>query len=175
MEEIWKDIQGYEGLYQVSNLGRVKSMEMMLFRGKGYYKKPIKIRKLTHGKNGYYSVVLMTKKRFYVHRLVAKAFLQNENNYPCINHIDGNKLNNVVTNLEWANYSQNSKHAIKNGLSKMPSTVGEKNSQSKLTNGQVYEIKYVLKGLNHLEISKIYNVKRSTIQAILSNRNWKHI
>lgn len=108
-KEIWKDIEGYEGLYQVSNLGRVKSKLR-----KGRILKPINTKK-------YYSVILCknsTTKEIYVHRLVAYAFIPNPQNKPFINHIDGNKQNNYVENLEWCTQSENCRHAYKIGLNK---------------------------------------------------------
>lgn len=103
MNEVWRDIIGYEGLYQVSNLGKVRS----LFR----YKKVLK--PLLVGA-GYYQVQLSQKGNVKVkllHRLVAIAFLDNPNNLPCVNHKDGDKSNNTVTNLEWCTYSDNEKHS----------------------------------------------------------------
>lgn len=97
--EIWKDIPEYEGLYQVSNQGRVKS----LFR----YKKVLKPNIL---KNGYETVELFKNKssrRMLVHRLVAMAFIENPNNLPQVNHKDENKQNNFVENLEWVTAIEN--------------------------------------------------------------------
>ena len=109
--EEWRDIPGYEGYYQVSNLGRVKGLSRWINGNKqGYTTEHI----LKEGKNkGYCRVTLSvdTKhKNFSVHRLVAIAFIPNPNNYPQINHKDGNKANNIVTNLEWCNASQNNFH-----------------------------------------------------------------
>ncbi len=106
LNEIWKPIKGYEGLYEVSNLGRVKS----LVNNKGQYRE--KILTPIIGK-GYYRVRLFKNKQnklYSVHRLVAEAFLDNPNNLPCINHKDENKLNNIVTNLEYCTYSYNSNY-----------------------------------------------------------------
>lgn len=114
MKEIWKDIKGYEGLYQVSNLGRVKS-----FPRKGTHTKREHI--LIVGKNhkGYFQVKLTKKckaKTISVHRLVAEAFIPNPDNLPQINHKDGNKDNNCVNNLEWCTNEYNMKEAIRLGL-----------------------------------------------------------
>ena len=107
-EEIWKDIEEYEGLYQVSNLGRVYSV------------KRNKYKKLSKDKDGYLFVCISKQgkhKGYRVHRLVAQAFIPNPENKPQINHIDGDKTNNVMKNLEWVTCKENIIHAHKNGLS----------------------------------------------------------
>lgn len=101
--EIWKDIPGYEGYYQVSNFGRVKSLRRVLKAG---------LRK------GYLYISLRNKK-FNIHRLVAIAFIPNPGNLPEVDHIDGNKLNNNANNLKWATRQQNELNPItKNRISK---------------------------------------------------------
>lgn len=111
MEEIWKDIKGYEGLYQISSFGRVKSLERKVKARYNYQLIKEKIRKLNKTTAGYLYVVLSKKgvnQTHLVHRLVAEAFLQkNEENLECINHIDENKENNSITNLEWCSYQYN--------------------------------------------------------------------
>ena len=111
MKEIWKDIKGFEGLYQVSNLGRVKSLK---------YMKSDKEMVLKSGKNkGGYSLVRLTasgKQYYLIHRLVAEAFIANSQNLPCVNHIDGDKSNNTVENLEWVSHKENTRHAFDTGL-----------------------------------------------------------
>jgi hypothetical protein len=107
MGEIWKDIEGYEGLYQVSNLGRIKSLK----------RKRIRILKLFHDKGGYIWVSLRKDNighRMYVHHLVAFAFISGLSKE--INHKDGDKSNNNANNLEWSNRSKNMKHAYSLGL-----------------------------------------------------------
>ena len=104
--EIWKDIPGYEGLYQVSNMGSVKS----LIRNKILKQNILSC---------YYQVRLYKNniwKVKYVHRIVAECFIPNTDNKSCINHIDCNKLNNIVSNLEWCTSSENQKHALANNL-----------------------------------------------------------
>ena len=118
MEEIWKDIEGYNGLYQVSNMGRVKSIDHYASNGQKIILYKGKIRK-QNVHNGYLYVELsknnVANTRL-VHRLVARAFIENPNCYNTINHIDGNKLNNNYKNLEWCTQRQNVNHAVDTGL-----------------------------------------------------------
>lgn len=111
MEEIWKDIAGYEGRYMVSNFGRVKSMRCLAHDGE-------KIMKTVRHHTGYMIVSLGRKPRkvFLVHVLVANAFIENKEKKPYVNHIDGNKANNKASNLEWVTAKENTSHAIKTGL-----------------------------------------------------------
>lgn len=113
MKEIWKDIKGYEGLYQVSNLGRVKSIP------RKYTKKEERILKATID-HGYMTIWLFKKgkgKGKRIHRLVAENFINKTNDERnIVNHKDGNKANNKVDNLEWCTQKENVNHAIKNGL-----------------------------------------------------------
>lgn len=131
--EIWRPIKGYEDLYEVSNLGRIKSMERFeTGNGYGEYnRKPI-IKKQNFGTNGYLCTILTKnkiKKTFSIHRTVAVIFIDNPNNKRCVNHRDGDKTNNSVDNLEWCTHSENMYHAFKNGLAR--NKKGGENKSSK--------------------------------------------
>ena len=132
-KEVWKDVQGYEGKYQVSNFGRIKSLERKEFmaRNNCYRVRKEKVLKPDIDKQGYEKVCLYKNgkgKNIFVHRLVAIAFIKNPNNHPIINHIDEVPLNNLATNLEWCTHSYNSTYRgakerqVKNILKKIQST-----------------------------------------------------
>lgn len=113
MEEYWKDIEGYEGLYKVSNLGRVKSLSRYHWNGSGWCKSKDRILKprIDKNKKTYYSVQLVKgghKNGIRIHRIVAKTFIPNPNNYPMVNHKNENKLDNRIENLEWCDGKYNS-------------------------------------------------------------------
>ena len=112
MKEIWKAIKDYEGKYEVSNLGRVKSLERTSRLNRKIKERILAPREHTGG----YLRVQLSRKDFYIHRLVAETFIPNPENKPMVNHKDGNKHNNCVDNLELVTHSENEKHAYKNNL-----------------------------------------------------------
>jgi hypothetical protein len=164
--EIFKDIPGYEGKYQASNLGKIKSLGNNAKRSE-------KILKASLEGSGYEFVNLYKnteRTSLKIHRLVAITFISNPENKKTVNHINGNKLDNNVNNLEWSTYSENLRHAFKIGL----------NSgihKSKLKQSEVLQIKDLLKlkRFSHKEIGKFYGVAHNTISYISSGKNWKHI
>jgi len=177
--EVWEYVVGYEKKYQVSNLGRVKRSGYNKVSKDCKYRRAYKDEKEIAQmirKNGYKKLSLGLNKVIkneLVHRLVALAFIQNPMNKKCVNHIDGNKENNNVKNLEWATSKENINHAIDIGL---VDNKGENSPVSKLTNGDVIKIKSMFKsGVLPISISNILRIKYVTVYSITSNRNWKHI
>lgn len=172
MEE-WRPVPGYEGRYEVSNEGRVRSF---LFSRDG------KLMKLAICNTGYFRVRLQFKKTAsFVHRLVAQAFIPNPAQLPCVNHIDGNPLNNAVTNLEWITYSDNMRHSwrklqsYKNRVAVCPR--GEGNPNAKLNTDQVREIRstYAQGGTTHLALAKQFGVSKPVVTQIIARRTWTHV
>lgn len=146
MDEIWKDVVNYEGLYQVSNLGNVKSVARVVHRKNGttttYPERLLKCRSF-----GNYVQAILSKdgkiKCFTVHRLVATAFIPNPHNYPCVNHKDEVRTNNCVDNLEWCTYKYNNEYNNRVGKckEKISKTLKEKSYHHKMTNEQKEHIR----------------------------------
>ncbi len=112
--ELWKDVVNYEDIYQISNLGNIKSIERIIKPPfKSSYIKPGK--SINKQKGYHYLQVTLckngTQKTYLIHRLVAISFLSNSHNYPCVNHLNGNKQDNRIENLAWCSYSQNEQHS----------------------------------------------------------------
>lgn len=178
MIEKWKPVKGYEGLYEVSSLGRIKSLSKRVDSGKCHRSYPEKILKPGKDSKGYLRVVLSDynhKSHTYkLHRLVAEAFIPNPKKLPEVNHIDGNKANDSVDNLEWIGRSDNLKHAYKNALK---SVKGAKNPAAKLTAEQVVFIKahFIPRDNEYgcVPLSKKFNVHRKTISRVVNGTSWK--
>ena len=174
--EVWKDILGYEGMYQVSNLGNIRSLDRIVLNGGKYPS-------LINGKNislagdgrGYLMFIICkngTRKTIKVYWAVAKAFIPNPENKKEINHINGIKTDNRVENLEWVTHKENMQHAILTGLI---NNRGENHKSAKLKNVDVIKIRELLvNGLSQYKIAKMYNVHRSTIMHIKNRKySWK--
>jgi len=171
----WKDIQEYEGFYQVNWYGLIKSVERTVVRKDGKiktYKEKI-LRQHEHYKNGYLSVMLSKvgiQKRFMVHRLVAEAFIPNPDNFPEINHINGKKSNCWVENLEWVSHKQNSQHAAKIGLLKKRPVVAILPDGSREYEFDSTKEAERQTGVNITSISLCCNGKRKTAGGLI----WKY-
>lgn len=170
--EIWKDVIGYEGIYQVSNMGRVKRIKQARGTHVG------KVLKEVLGKDGYVYVKIFKEglgKRYSPSRGVAQAFIPNPENKPQINHKNGIKTFNWVENLEWVTRSENCLHAYR--VLKITANQGEKNGQAKLKAKDIPIIRQLLKegNLLHREIGKIFGVRRATIDDIKNGYAWTHI
>lgn|SRR5574343_155487 len=173
MEE-WKYIIGYEGKYSISTYGRVRS-EDRYSRNTMKSTRHVKERILKEKNNGYPYVILSNgDKRISakIHRLVAMAFIQNTSKYNCINHIDGNKSNNHVNNLEWCTHKQNMAHAVKTGLFNKK---GESHPNSKLNDNIILAIKSLKGQYSHRQISEMFGLDRRYVGYILSGQRWGHI
>lgn len=126
---------------------------------------------------GGYRQIAIQKKNIEVHRIVAQTFIPNPDNLPCINHKDGNKLNNNINNLEWCTYSYNTKHAYNTGLERK--ILGEKHHNHKLTEEEVRYIKLKYqkrhKKFGAVPLSKRFNVDRTTITDIVNGKTWREV
>lgn len=176
MEEIWKDIEGYEGYYQISNFGRVKSLSRLVIQrnGNNYLTKE-KLMKIKQKRNKYLFVTLTLEGSIsnkYIHRLVLYHFGYKDG---CgdlqVNHKDFNVINNRVDNLEWVTYRQNFEHRFING--RVPK--GEQVSNSKLTGENVLNIKKEIPHKTLSEIAEKYEVSFQNISNIKRGKTWKHI
>lgn len=161
--EEWRPIDGYDG-YQISSFGRVKSLK---------FKQPHIMKPIINTRN-YLTIHFRVKNKIYtrtIHRLVAKAFLPNPDNKPQVNHIDGCKINNAVSNLEWVTNAENMQHAFNTGLNHSC----ENKPQSKLTAEQVLYIRENPDTLSQGELAKKFHVGHTTINDIQTGKKWKRV
>jgi archaellin len=168
-KELWKDIKGYKGFYQVSNRGNIRSFIIKKTQLKA--KEPSYLKPYINN-SGYPSIDLSAnyctliegrRKVYKVHRLVALAFIPNTQNKPDVNHKDGNKLNNLLDNLEWVTKSENSKHMWANNLIK----------PTKLKN-EVIGVNYLIRiGYNAKEVNNILEFSRDNIHGTYNTTSYK--
>jgi hypothetical protein len=179
--EIFKDIKGYEGMYQISNLGNVKSLSRPRSETQKNMITKDRILKSSISNRGYKRVILVKdkiKKSLLVHRLIAIAFIPNPENKKDINHKDSDRLNNNIDNLEWCTPKENTAHMIDNGRMNWSNAArGEKHGISKLTEDQVREIKTHLRdgNISQRQLARKYNIHNTAIYFIKSGRNWSHV
>lgn len=179
MKEIWKDIKDYEGLYQVSNLGNVRSLDRIRkqFNHNGIatvkYKGRILKKQIKKGTN-YHTITLYDNNRNAkiksVHRLVAETFLENKNKYLVVNHIDGNKQNNNVSNLEWCTISHNVKHAYKTGLAKVKKLYGKENPRARKVVQYDLENNFIKLWHSIIDASNELKIDSSSISAVCKEK-----
>lgn len=166
-EEEWQPVKNHEGLYEVSNFGRVRSLPRRCTGGR------VLKQYNAHGKPVDYKNVRLSKKNkltsSLIHRLVAQAFLPNPENKPHVNHIDFNPNNNHVSNLEWCTNQENTNHSRE----RLP--YGEKAGAAKLTNKQAIEIMNIGRADSFTSTGKRYGVSRQTVSGIVNKKNWTHI
>lgn len=167
--EIWLPVIGYENYYEVSNLGRVRSLpRTSSFNGRKFESKILKPIK----SNDYLVVSLKIRPHIiqqYIHRLVARAHVKGYKWNLVVNHKDGNKHNNIASNLEWVTYKQNAIHASENKLLKF----GEDNPNSTLTPEKVQYIRTNPDNLSLYAIAKKLNVSESCVRHVAKGRTWK--
>jgi len=175
--ETWRDVAGYEGVYRVSDLGRVRSLDRMVDHPKGQMRLNGKVMRLRLS-HGYEKVDLCQnglRKKFFVHRLVVTAFLGQCPDGKEVNHVDGNKLNNRPSNLEYVTHLENMQHAYQTGLSK--TQIGVENINSKLTETDVLEIRaaYAAGGVAQQKLAGKYCVSQNIICNIVRRKIWAHL
>lgn len=165
--EIWKSIPEYEGLYEISNLGRVKSLAREVIFSDGR-RSNYKERILKYDDNRGYYVVKLSRasksKAFKIHRLVAQAFIPNEDlDKDCVNHINGDKKDNSIENLEWCTKAENTKHAFKTNL-----------IERKLSKETVKRLRELYsEGLSYVEIAKQLEIDYLMVYKIINNKIYR--
>lgn len=166
MEETWKDIPGYEGLYQITEGGKVRNLDRKVkIYSKTFIRKG-RILKFHISCGGYYSLRLTGHdhhKCYFLHRLMAMTFIPNPNGYKVVNHIDCNKLNNAISNLEWCTTAQNNQHSYDNGRNP---------GSKKISFKQVCEIRALRKHLKmpNRTLAAMYGAHEDYISMIVHNR-----
>ena len=179
MKEIWKPIAGFEGLYEASNTGKIRSLDRTLETPSkyGFYYRTYKGKILAQcfdGKKNYLHVNLCKNGKSsikLVHRIIAETFIPNPKNLPEINHKDEDKTNNLITNLEWCNHKYNNNYGSKANASK-----GENNSQNKFSQDIILKIRkeYIHrdKQFGVTALSKKYGISIPHICAIVKRKRW---
>jgi hypothetical protein len=176
--EIWKDIEGYEGLYQVSNYGNINSLDRYVNHRGGLKRQKGMPKKKQPHKEGYWSIFLSKNgiaKSYLIHRLVAIAFIPNPENKLQVNHKDLNRANTHVDNLEWCTNQENAIHGRENNKDRQCIS-GENHYKSILTSVDVVKILELKSiGIRQKELAAIFGVSRTTIYDVVNAKSWRSL
>ena len=181
LSERWRPIKDYEDWYEISSNGDVRVIVDYLHGNyRKYYKGKILTPSKIKGKAKYLRIGLTNldtgiRKSHNIHKLVAVAFIENPNNKPCVNHRNGNKLDNSVANLEWCTFSENTRHAWDTGLCKY--LRGEASRNVKYTEVLINQIlsRYYKDGLTCREIGDEYGIDKGYVQCVIGGRRWVEV
>ncbi len=177
-EEIWVDIKGYEGFYQISNWGKVRSLDRLVVqkaRKPRFWKGRLcAFNKINHKYHGLILYKNQIYKHVTVHRLVAQHFIPNPDNLPVVNHLDNNGFNNHVSNLEWTTVMGNTQHAMDIGALKLK---GEDNPMAKYDKALVLKIRemYDVEKIRICNIARQLDLPTKYIDLIVHRKRWKHV
>lgn len=176
--EIWKEIDGQNGRYLISNMNRVKATYRTIILKNGKQRVlPERILSCSHNCHGYKIISFWNNNKnkcYSLHRLIAKAFIPNPENKKEVNHLNGDKKDNRLENLEWATHQENLSHAFRTGLVNV--SKGDNHYLAKLNSAQVKKIRELIKdGESAINISKMFCVSPRAIRDIRNNISWKHV
>lgn len=174
--EIWKPVVWYEGLYEVSSAGNIRSIGRIDRLGRY---KPATLRKKQLCSSGYHFIQFSDrnaiKKQILVHRVVASAFLESVEGKNEVNHKNGVKTDNRIENLEWVTRSQNNTHAIRTGLRQKLIVCGSRNTNSTITEDVARKIKLLYPDFSYTELAAMYGTTKAVVGSIIKGKTWKHV
>lgn len=174
--EIWKPVKRFDHSYEVSNFGRIRSIDRNILNKHNYRFEKGKVMVPNVHRQGYLRIFLSNgvfRERFLVHRLVAEAFIDNPDNKPFVNHKDNNPANNHADNLEWCTQKENVHHA--RGLGVLKPHRGEDNATSKLLTTDILEIRRLAGTDTNRKLAKQFNISEAHISKIIKREAWTHV